>query len=520
MVVFSVLFEKIEDEYYYRYISNSINYYLPSYKTDRLNKPIGAFVRAISQEYADRTYNFLNKAFEDGEHINDFVVTDPRSEKEISLTLFGYKYDNYIILVGSQKSDSLLESTLFKEDYLFLIQWSGSKEGKIDDISDNVVGLIGYTKSEILAQPYIHFIHPDDTTSFKSELHTYLSKGTASFYQKYRLVNKEGKDITVLDHTCIILREDKTVTISYLRDISKDELMSTKLAELALLDEENFNTSLLIKIEWDRNFNITRWNNQATNLLGWDNSIVNKNIRDISLFNTEEDIKEMQAQINRVFNHKVELVVSNYKLRKKDGTYLDTKWSNRLVIRNGELKVISSVIDRSEEELLSTKLIEMEERSDLLLKTLYSTNTNFNNDVFRKLVDTPLTSSSEGLIKAEIIIRKIEEELKRLNDTIFHNNGNNLLSEVANLKYEVKDIKEDVNKIKESQSKLSTELSDLLNINILSLGKNINLKNLTIVLVVSYVIFGILLPALYHNLAKPYLIQYNREMKQIEGKKD
>lgn len=519
MVVFSVLFEKIEDEYYYRYISNSINYYLPSYKTDRLDKPIGNFVRAIGQEYADRTYNFLNTAFDVGEHIDDFVVTDPRSEKEISLTLFGYRYDNFIILVGSQKADSLLESTLFKEDYLFLIQWSGSKEGKIDDISDNVAGLIGYTKPEILAQPYIYFIHPNDVSSFKSELLTYLNKGTASFYQKYRLVSKAGKDITVLDHTCIILREDKTITISYLRDITKDELMSTKLAELALLDEESFNTSLLIKIEWDSELNITRWNNEAETLLGWDNSIVGKNIRDINLL-TNDDSTEMQGQLKRLLAHKTELVISNYRIYKKDGGYLDTKWSNRLTIRDGELKVISSIIDRSEEEVLTRKLVEMEERSDLLLKTLYSTNTNFNNDVFRKLVDTPLTSSSEGLIKAEIIIRKIEEELKRLNDTVFHNNGNNLLSEVANLKYEVKDIKEDLSKIKESHSKLSTELSDLLNINILSLGKNISFKNLTVVLVVSYVIFGILFPALYHNLAKPYLIQYNRELKQIEGKKD
>lgn len=520
MIVFSVLFEKIEDEYYYRYISNSINYYLPSYKTDRLNKPIGTFVRAINQEYADRTYNFLNKAFEDGECIDDFVVTDPRSEKEVSLTLFGYRYDNYIILVGSQKSDSLLESTLFKEDYLFLIQWTGSKEGKIDDISDNVCGLIGYTKSEILAQPYIYFIHSDDVSSFKSELLTYLNKETASFYQKYRLVSKEGKEITVLDHTCIIFREEKTVTISYLRDITKDELLTTRLAELTLLDEEYFNTSLLIKIEWDKNFNITRWNTQAETLLGWDKSIVGKNIKDTHLFISEEAVLEMQAQINRVFNHKVELVVSNYKLCKKDGTYLDTKWSNRLVLREGELKVISSIIDRSEEELLGAKLVEMEERSDLLLKTLYSTNTNFNNDVFKKLVDTPLTSSSEGLIKAEIIIRKIEEELKRLNDTVFHNNGNNLLSEVANLKYEVKDVKEDLNRMKDVQSKLSTDLSDLLNINVLNLGKNINIRNLTIVIVISYLVFGQLFPSMYVNIIKPGTQILNKELKQVEGKKD
>lgn len=519
MVVFSVLFEKVEGEYYYRYISDSITYYLPSYRTDRLDKPISSFINVQGPMYAQSVYEFLDKVFETGENIGDFTVTDPRSEKEISLTLFGYKYLNFVILIGSQKSDSLLESTLFKENYLFLIQWKGSKEELADDISDNVVSLLEYTKAEILAKSYISFIHTEDVLSFRSELHSYLDKGTASFYQKYRLVTKSGKFISVLDHTCIILREDKTVTISYLRDITKDELMSTKLAELALLDEENFNTSLLIKIEWDRNFNITRWNNQAETLLGWDKSIVGKNIRDINLFNPEDAIT-MQGQIKRLLNHEVELVVSNYKLLKKDGSSLDTKWSNRLAIREGDLKVLSSVIDRSEEASLTTRLVEMEERSDLLLKTLYSTNTNFNNDVFKKLVDTPLTSSSEGLIKAEIIIRKIEEELKRLNDTIFHNNGNNLLSEVANLKYDVKDIKEDVNRVKDSQAKLSSELNDLLNINILSLGKNLNFKNLTIVVVVSYLVFGQLLPGLYLNIFKPGAIKLHQELKQVEGKKD
>ena len=520
MVIFSILLEKIEEEYYYRYINNGIRYYLPSYSSDRIGKSIFSFVTAQGQKCAEKAYYFLNKTFEEGEYTDDFIITDPHNNTEIALTIFGYKYENYIILVGSQKSDSLVESTLFKEDYLFLIQWNGSKEGKIDDISDNVVGLLGYTKPEILAQPYIYFIHPDSTSSFKSELSTYLSKGAESFYQKYKLVNKLGKDIIVLDHTCIINKGDKILTISYLRDITKDEVLSTRLAELALLEEENFNSSLLIKIEWDEGFNITRWNTQAETLLGWDQSVVGKNIKDILLFENEKDVLEMQAQISRVFNHQVELVVSNYKLCKKDGGYLDTKWSNKLTIKDGDVRVVSSIIDRSEEELLTTKLVEMEERSDLLLKTLYSTNTTFNNDVIRKLVDTPLTTSSEGLIKAEIIIRKVEEELKRLNDTIFHNNGNNLLSEVANLKYEVKDIREDVSRIKEEYSKLSTELRDLLNINILNLGKSLNFRNLTIVVVVSYLVFGQLLPGMYISIIKPGIQILNKELKYIEGKKE
>ena len=519
MIVFSILFEKIEKEYYYRYISDSVTYYLPSYRADRLNKPISNFITVQGSKYAESVYNFLDKVFNTGEHIQDFSVADPESKKEILLTLLGYKYNNFVILVGSQKTDDLLENTLFKENYLFLIQWEGSKEGVINDISDNVVSLLDYSKSEILAQPYLNFIHPEDVESFKSELFNYLTQGTTSFYQKYRLLTKSGKDICVLDHTCLVSRENKTVTISYLRDITNDELASSRLAELALLDEESFNTSLLIKIEWDSNLNITRWNNQARELLGWDKSVVGKNIRDINLFNME-DTTTMQGQIERLFNHKAELVVSNFKIYKKDGTHLDTKWSNRLVIREGDFKVLSSIIDRSEEELLNSKLVEMEKRSDLLLKTLYSTNTNFNTDVFRKLVDTPLTSSSEGLIKAEIIIRKVEEELKRLNDTIFHNNGKNLLSEVANLKYEVKDIREDVSRVKESQSKLSSDLSDLLNINVLNLGKNINIKNLTIVIVISYLIFAQLLPGLYINVVKPGAIKLNQELKQVEGKKD
>jgi len=513
MVIFSLLLEKVEDDYYYRYISDNITYYIPSYKTDRLNKPISEF-----ESFEDYTSisEFLNRVYNENEYSEDYVVKEAKDTKEISITIMGYKYKNFIVLIGSQKSDILLEETLFKEDYIFLVRWVGNKEDLIDDISDNVVNLLGYSKQEILSKPYIDFLHPDDIDLFNQELTEHIKENTASFYQRYRLLAKSGKAITILDHSCQIFKGNTKTIIGYLRDITVETQISTQLKELINLDEEDFNSSLLIKIEWDSEYRIVRWNTEAQDLIGWGHEILGKSIRELNLFSDADSIK-MQGQFKRLFAREVDNVISSFRIQKKEGGFIDTKWSNRLITREGKLRVVSSVIDKSQETLLTTRLDEMEGRSDLLLKTLE--NTHLSNDVFTKLMHNPLTGNPEGLIKAEIIIRKLEEEITRLNNTIFYNNDNNLMSDIAFLKNEERVLKDKINKVEESNKKLSEQLDDLLNVNILTLFKNLDFKKVVAIIISGYLIFGQFVPALYPRLVKPLFQEYNREMKEIEGDK-
>ena len=517
MVIFSLLLEKCGEEYHYRYISENITYYIPSYKTDRLDKTVRDYDEVEGYSYSQNLSGFLNNVYEKGEFSQTYTVKDEKNTRDLTIFISGYRYNNYIILVGTHKSDSFLEDTLFKENYIFLVRWVDSKDGFIDDISDNVTTLLGYAKEELLAKPYIELIHLEDRSNFKDGFNNFIKLGDNSFYQKYRLIDKKGVSVTVLDHSCLITRDNKKTVVGYLRDITKETQMSTELKELLHLDEANFNNVILMKIEWDKNYTITRWNTEAEDTLGWGEKIVGKNIREIDLFSDADSIK-MQGQFKRLFAKEVDSVVSSHKLKKKDGSFIDTKWANKLITRNGEIKILSSIVDLSNEALLTNRLDEMESRTDLLLKTL--SETKLSNDVFSKLIHNPLTANPEGLIKAEIIIRKLEEEITRLNDTIFHNNGKNLLTEVANLKYDTKDIREELTRVRESQTKVSSELNDLLNINILNLGKNLNFKNLTVLLVVSYIVFAQLLPGIYIQFIKPGVQQINKELKQIEGRKD
>jgi PAS domain S-box-containing protein len=514
MVIFSLLLEKVEDDYYYRYISDNVTYYIPSYKTDRLNKPISEF-----ESFEDYTSisEFLNKVYDENEYSEDYVVKEAKDTKEISITIMGYKYKNFIVLIGSQKSDILLEETLFKEDYIFLVRWIGNKEDLIDDISDNVVNLLGYSKQEILSKPYIDFIHPDDIDLFNQELNEHIKENTASFYQRYRLLAKSGKAITILDHSCQIFKGNTKTIIGYLRDITVETQISTQLKELINLDEEDFNSSILIKIEWDLEYRIVRWNTEAQDLIGWGSEILGKSIRELNLFSDADSIK-MQGQFKRLFAKEVDSVISSFRIQKKEGGFIDTKWSNRLITREGKLRVVSSVIDKSQETLLTTRLDEMEGRSDLLLKTLE--NTHLSNDVFTKLMHNPLTGNPEGLIKAEIIIRKLEEEITRLNNTIFYNNDNNLMSDVAFLKSGERTLKDKLAKVEENNKKLEEQLDNLLNVNILTLFKGLDFKKVIAIIMSGYLLFGQLIPALYPVVIKPLYQQYNREMKEIdEGKK-
>jgi PAS domain S-box-containing protein len=517
MAVFSLLIEKCSDDYYYRYISDNITYYIPSYNTNRLNQAVSNFEVIKEYHYSGSIKEFLDKVYELGELTINTTVTDIQNKKDIELTFIGYKYNNYLVIIGTQKVDTFLEDTLFKEDYIFLIRWLNNKEEKIDDISDNVISLLGYTKEVLLSKPYLEFIHSDDKEFFSKELEQYIKNNNPSFYQRYRLVDSSGKAISILDHSCVIHNSSGSAIVGYLRDISLEVEMSTKLKELIDLDEDSFNSSAIIKIEWNKDCNVTRWNKQACESLGWKNELVlDKHISELNLFNEEDSIK-FQGQIYRIIHHEVDSVVSSFKVTRKDGSLLDTKWSNRLISRNGESRVLSTVIDQSQEALLTTRLDEMEERSDLLLKTLFNTNS-VSNEVFGKLVHNPLTSNPEGLIKAEIIIRKLEEEISRLNNTIFYNNDNNLINDVAILKNEDHLFKEKLVKLEEKNKELSEQLEKLLNINVLSFYKSLNFKNVLGVIIICYVIFGQWIPAIYPTIIRPTIDSINKEFKQIKGK--
>jgi len=516
MVVFSILIEKCGENYYYRYISDNITYYIPSYKTDRLNQAVSNFETVKGYTYSDSTRSFLDKVFNEGENTITTTINDVQNKREIEIIFTGYRYQNYIVVVGTEKTDTLLAETLFKEDYIFLIRWLNNKEEKIDEISDNVVSLLGYTKKELLSRPYLDLIHPEDKEFFSKELAKNIKNKISSFYQKYRLLHSSGKAISILDHSCVIPKDGESKIVGYLRDITLEVEMTSKITELKNLDEDSFNSSVIIKIEWDKDCKVSRWNKQACETLGWSNEVaLGKHISELNLFNDEDSIK-MQGQIYRLIAHEVESVISNFKLAKKDGSLIDTKWSNRLINRDGQARILSTVIDQSQEALLTTRIDEMEGRTDLLLKTLE--NTKMSNDVFSKLIHNPLTSNPEGLIKAEIIIRKLEEEISRLNNTIFYNNDNNLLNDVAFLKNEDNVMREKLTRIEESNKKLKDQLDDLLNVNVLSFFKELNLKGVLAFLAVCYVIFGQLLPSIYPRLIRPVINDINKEMRQIEGK--
>ena len=516
MVVFSLLLEKCGEDYYYRYISDKITYYIPSYKIDKLNQDVKDTDSFKEYHYSVNVRDFLNKVYKLGEHTLNTTVTDIRNKKDIELTFFGYKYNEFIVVVGTQKVDDLLQETLFKEDYIFLVRWFSSKEDTIDDISDNVTSLLGYTKEELLSKPYLEFIHPEDKETFIKELTKYVVDKTPSFYQKYRLISSLGKPISILDHSCVITNSEGSSIVGYLRDITLEIEMSSKLKELTNLDEEGFNSGAVINIEWNKDYKVTRWNKEAANILGWTNdSVIDKHISELKLFN-DEDVTKIEGQVDRLLNREVENIISSFKITKKDGSILNTKWSNRAINRKGDTRVLSTVVDQSQEALLTMRLDEVQERSDLLLQTLFTTN-NVSNEVFGKLVHSPLTANPESLIKAEILIRKLEEEITRLNNTVFYNNDNNLLNDVAFLKKEDYLFNEKLVRLEEQNKELSFKLESLLNINVLTFLKNLSSKNLLAAMIISYIVFGQLIPAIYPSIIKPTITNINKEVRQLTG---
>lgn len=138
-------------------------------------------------------------------------------------------------------------------------------KGYLVEVSDAWTTILGWSAAELTSRPYIDFVHPDDRGRTLAEMRSlYAGTPTKSFRNRY--VTKDG-NYRWLEWSAPTVREGRCFCMA--RDVSRE----VAAEQIRVLQEEKIR--LLIEntgdgfIGMNQAGQITEWNRQAEQMLGW-----------------------------------------------------------------------------------------------------------------------------------------------------------------------------------------------------------------------------------------------------------
>lgn len=128
------------------------------------------------------------------------------------------------------------ERDMFMQGPVMVFSWDNKENWPVTHVSKNVIDILGYNAEEFLdgSVSYTSIVHEEDCPRMEDEVASYSSSGvTRFFHEPYRLTNRSGETIWVLDSTSIVRNAEGEILRyqGYLVDITKMVLMEEEVAE-------------------------------------------------------------------------------------------------------------------------------------------------------------------------------------------------------------------------------------------------------------------------------------------------
>ena len=265
---------------------------------------------------------------------------------------------------GLQKSD--LRFSLLYEKMMDAFV-SVDMNGRLLRFNEVFREMLGYSQEELLS------LNQGDLTPSKWHdmegriiAEQVIPLGYSEVYEKeYR--RKDGTVFPVELRINLIRDEERIPSAMWaiIRDITERKAGEKALQESQQRLNFHVDNSPMATIEWDADFNVTRWAGEAEKIFGWTKAeTVGKPIMNLDII-YEEDIPIVQRTMNQLTDGSSKYVVSNNRNYTKDRKLIACEWYNT-VLTNAQgqmISVLSQVLDITERkqaeeqiEILNTDL--------------------------------------------------------------------------------------------------------------------------------------------------------------------
>jgi diguanylate cyclase (GGDEF)-like protein/PAS domain S-box-containing protein len=264
-------------------------------------------------------------------------------------------------------------------------------------------------------------ILPEDSVARAAEILQDNTKGKATGPDELALINRDGHRVPVEINTSIIQRGGEKVVLAFVRDITE-----RKKAEAALKDSEEryralFDRSLDLVYVRDLNGNFIDANSAALDLLGYSRvDIQALNFTD--LLDHEQFPRTVQI-LKELTETGVQKEPAEFKLKRKDGTFLYVETQESAIYRDGKLYAVQGVgRDITGRKQMEQKLEEMATHDFL---------TGLPNRVL--LLDRfKIAAALARRNKARLAVMSLDlDNFKSINDTLGHDAGDQVLRAIS-----------------------------------------------------------------------------------------
>lgn len=170
--------------------------------------------------------------------INGYLTTDNQKKPIVWTTVQDIsilKENEKRLRQSEEKFRSFVENA---SDVILAI----SLQGDTIYVSPNVVKLLGYSQEEMIAQPMLNFVHPDDREYFLHSIKDYLVRGIPSENMEYRMRHKNDEWCWVQVTTSINRDSNNNLYgITILRDFTRYKKAKDELERLSLVASKTTN---------------------------------------------------------------------------------------------------------------------------------------------------------------------------------------------------------------------------------------------------------------------------------------
>ncbi|MBI5928304.1 MAG: PAS domain S-box protein [Chloroflexi bacterium] len=237
-------------------------------------------------------------------------------------------------------------------------------------ITPSCYALLGYTPDELIGQPSLEIVHPEDRPNVLATMMQAINEGRTFFLFIQRFRHKVGHDVWVEVTNNLIYDQDSgklLEIIGVLRDITERKKAEAKLREAEhryhALFEQSHDAVFLV----DMQGNPLEVNHRATEMLGY--SV--EELRAMSYRELSDEIPQSEATIRQLQAGEKVLVYERV-MRKKDGSRISVEISVEIVrdLDGNPLHIQSIVRDITERKRAEVTLRESETRYRLLAENI------------------------------------------------------------------------------------------------------------------------------------------------------
>jgi PAS domain S-box-containing protein len=250
-----------------------------------------------------------------------------------------------------------------------LISLSSSEDSTIIYTNSAYNEAFGFRKGELVGRqgPDVYF----DPVDRDKMIEAITAKGSVSNY-RIKAKKSDGTPIWLLSSVRPINYGGKPAMLGASIDITESIKTEEALRKSEQRLKFHFENSPLAVVEWDNDFIVTQWSNEAERIFGWKKEeTLGKRIDSLNIIHVD-DIPIVNRTMERLTSGKENMVVSGNRNCTKSGTIIECTWYNSILLgENGKMSSVMSLVqDITDRKKAEETMRASEERYRTLFNSL------------------------------------------------------------------------------------------------------------------------------------------------------